>query len=310
MSYVGRFAPSPTGPLHAGSLLAAVGSWLDARSHAGAWHLRVDDLDRFRCRPEFESMQCATLAAFGLQPFSRDGSHAPWRQSERLGAYASAIETLRCRVPIFACDCTRRDRLAEGEDGCLRDCRTRRVDPAGAAWRADLTALAPAVVEDRSLGPIRFDPAVHRDVIVRRRDGLPAYALAVVIDDAARGVTDVVRGGDLLAGTSWQLGLHQALDLKPPRYLHLPVVLEPDGRKLAKSRHAVALDPNAVLIGLLRALQRLRQATPTAQATVETTSTTTQHDMTPQELLEWASARWRPDAFAGLAAVTVETDGR
>lgn len=310
MSYVGRFAPSPTGPLHAGSLLAALGSWLDARAHAGTWHLRIDDLDRFRCRPEFESVQRATLAAFGLQPFSNEGAPEPWRQSERLAVYTAAIETLRSRVPIFACDCTRRDRLAEGEYGCLRDCRERRVDATGSAWRADLTVLSPLIVEDRSLGEIRFDPAVHRDVIVRRRDGLPAYALAVVIDDAARGVTDVVRGGDLLAGTSWQLGLHQALGLRPPRYLHLPVVVEPDGRKLAKSRHAVALEPTAVVSALRRALQRLRQPVPTVQATGRSASETRQAELAPQELLEWASAHWQPGAFAGLAEVMAETDGR
>lgn len=306
MSYVGRFAPSPTGPLHAGSLLAAVGSWLDARAHAGDWHLRIDDLDRFRCRPEYETLQRSTLAAFELKPFAKHADQLPWRQSERLATYDAAIETLRSRVRIFACDCSRRDRLAEGEDGCLRDCRDRRVEPTGSAWRADLTSLPPLVVADRSLGEIRFDPAVHRDVIVRRRDGLPAYALAVVIDDAARGVTDVVRGGDLLAGTCWQLGLHQALGLTPPRYLHLPVVVEADGKKLAKSRHAIALDSQATMSALHLALTRLRQPTPT----MDTPGPTPRQVETPQQLLEWASARWQPSAFAGLAAVAAQTDGR
>lgn len=300
MPYVGRFAPSPTGPLHAGSLLAAIGSWLDARAHGGAWHLRIDDLDRFRCRPEFESTQRTTLATFGLHPFSATDDLAPWRQSERLAAYTSAIETLRSRVPLFACDCSRRDRLAEAEDGCLRDCRERRVDPLRSAWRADLSALTPLTVMDRSLGEIRFDPAVHRDVIVRRRDGLPAYALAVVVDDAARGVTDVVRGGDLLAGTSWQVGLHLALGLTPPRYLHLPVVVEANGEKLAKSRHAVALDPQRVTDTLRLALSRLRQPEPPRELGAASA----------RELLEWSSSHWDPNAFVGLAAVAAETDGR
>ena len=119
-------------------------------------------------------------------------------------------------------------------------------------------------VQDRSLGPIRFDPAQHRDIVVRRRDGIVAYALAVVVDDAEAGVTDVVRGGDLLGGTPWQLALHQALGLEPPRYLHLPVVTEPDGAKLAKSRRAVALEADAAARNLRQALEWLRQPVPQA----------------------------------------------
>lgn len=300
MTYVGRFAPSPTGPLHAGSLLAAVGSWLDARSHRGQWHLRIDDLDRFRCRPEFESMQRATLDAFGLRPFAANDVPLPGHQSTRFAVYDAAIEALRRRVTVFACDCSRKDRRQEGDEGCLRDCRRRRCDPKESAWRADLSALPALRVEDRSLGGIHFDPSIHRDVIVRRRDGLPAYALAVVVDDTALGVTDVVRGGDLLAGTASQLGLHQALGLRPPRYLHLPVVVEADGRKLSKSEHAVSIDPEHAVLALRRTLARLRQPLPPEESRWET----------PQALLAWAGDHWSPEAFVGLGTVPAETDGR
>lgn len=286
---VGRFAPSPTGPLHAGSLLAAVGSWLDARASGGRWTVRIDDLDPQRCREHFVALQMETLAAFGLRPFGFEPT--PWRQSARQGAYADALARLATQVPVFACDCTRRARSQEAESGCLRDCRQRRPPIAGAALRADLRSLRAFEVQDRSLGPIRFEPDQQRDVIVRRRDGAIAYALAVVVDDAAQGITEVVRGGDLLEGTRWQLGLHQALGLRPPGYLHLPVLVEADGHKLAKSRHAIAIDPTEAPRLLRRTLRQLGQSEPPDSK------------ITSESILEWAAEHWSPERFAGVAMI-------
>lgn len=286
---VGRFAPSPTGPLHAGSLLAAVGSWLDARASGGRWTIRIDDLDPQRCREHFVTLQVETLAAFGLKPFGFEPTL--WRQSTRQEAYADALARLSARVAVFTCDCTRRERSQEAESGCLRDCRQRRPPSADAALRADLTSLNACEVQDRSLGPIRFDPYQQRDVIVRRRDGAIAYALAVVVDDAAQGITDVVRGGDLLEGTRWQLGLHQALGLHPPKYLHLPVLVEADGHKLAKSRHAIGIDPSEAPRLLRQTLRQLGQSEPPDSR------------MTSASILDWAAEHWRPEQFAGVAII-------
>lgn len=290
--YAGRFAPSPTGPLHAGSLLAALGSWLDAYAAKGLWTIRIDDLDTQRCREPWVTLHTQTLAVFGLRPLGVTGE--PWRQSQRREAYKQALEQLSNRVPLFACDCTRRERREDSDSGCLNDCRHRRLSPTDTALRADLTGLIAWEVPDRSLGAIQFDPIRQRDVIVRRRDGVIAYALACVVDDAAQGITDVVRGGDLLEGTRWQLGLHQALGLRPPRYLHLPVLIEPDGRKLAKSRRAIALDPAQAQGQLRAALQRLGQPEPPA-ALAECT-----------EILHWAGERWQPERFVGVTTLPAD----
>ncbi|MFM7624857.1 MAG: tRNA glutamyl-Q(34) synthetase GluQRS, partial [Gammaproteobacteria bacterium] len=257
--YIGRFAPSPTGPLHQGSLLAALGSFLDAHHAGGDWLLRLDDLDQPRCRTEHAASILDALAAHGL-----NASRPATRQTDDPRPYAAALAALEARGLLFACDCSRREFAAAGltEPCCLRDCRTRRPPASGSALRVDLSALHPMTREDSSLGTIRFDPAQHRDLVVRRRDGIVAYALAVVVDDADAGVTDVVRGGDLREGTGWQLALHQALALEPPRYLHLPVVVEPDGTKLAKSRRSVPLDAGAAARNLVQVLGWLRQPVP------------------------------------------------
>lgn len=288
----GRFAPSPTGPLHLGSLLAALGSFLDAHHQGGEWLLRIDDLDRPRCRQEHADAILDALAAHRLH-----SSRPVTRQSDDPTPYTAAIAALDERGLLFNCDCSRRELAASGiadggEPCCLRDCRTRRPDASGSALRADLTGLRPMTVQDRSLGPIRFDPARHRDVVVRRRDGIVAYALAVVVDDAGAGVTDVVRGGDLLQGTAWQLALHQMLGLEPPRYLHLPVVTEPDGTKLAKSRRSVPLDPGIATRNLKRALEWLNQPVPTALDEGDIAAA-----------LKAAAERWDSARFAGRAEI-------
>ena len=294
---VGRFAPTPSGPLHIGSLLAAVGSWLDAHAAGGEWLLRIDDLDGPRCRPEHEH---AILHALDLHGLGHDRSLL--RQSADPARYERALQALAARGVLFECRCTRRELAGEERDCCLRDCRHRgqrtllpSIDGLETSLRVDLTALAPMRCADRSLGLIEFDPARHRDLVVRRRDGIVAYALAVVVDDAAAGITDVVRGGDLLAGTPWQLALQQMLGLPTPRYLHLPVVIERDGQKLAKSRHSVALDPATATANLRSVLGWLRQPC-------------TGPKKNAAELLAAAASVWDPACFAGSAEVRLSED--
>jgi glutamyl-Q tRNA(Asp) synthetase len=265
-----------------------VGSWLDATSW-GEWLLRIDDLDTPRCRPQHEHAILAALCAFGL-----DSADEPKRQSDRRARYAQAETTLASRLPLFHCDCTRRDLARGGEPCCARDCRRRRCDPADSALRADLRGLPVLRVLDRSLGEIQFAPQLHRDVIIRRRDGLHSYHLATVVDDADEGITDVVRGADLLPSTVWQLALQAALDLPTPVYLHLPLVVEPDGRKLAKSRHSAPLEPGRATEQLRRVLGWLGQPQPPL----------TLRDA--RSMLAWLRPRWDPARLLGLREVRLE----
>jgi glutamyl-Q tRNA(Asp) synthetase len=268
-------------------LLAAVGSWLDAAD--GVCLLRIDDLDTTRCRPDYERAILRTLDTFGLR---YPGTVI--RQSSRTASYAAAVARLGARIPLFHCDCTRRELAGEGEACCLKDCRDRRCDPSSSSLRADLRSLEPMTVVDRSLGEMHFDPRKQRDVIVRRRDGVHTYPLATVIDDAEQGVTDVVRGADLVSSTPWQLALHQALDSSPPRYLHLPIVVEPDGSKLAKSRRSAALEPTEAQAQLRRVLKWLAQDEPPAALDAA------------GDVLDWMKPRWDPTRFAGSTSVTLE----
>lgn len=244
--YIGRFAPSPTGPLHAGSLLAALGSWLHARRHGGRWLLRVEDLDPPREPPGSAEDQLATLARLGLHA---DGP-VLW-QSRRHAAYAEALARLQADGLAFRCGCSRADLAASA--GIHRGCIT--APPADP--RAGSVRLR---VDDR---PIAFDDAVHGrivqhlastvgDVVLRRADGLWAYQLACVVDDAFQGITHIVRGADLLDSTPRQIALQQALGLPTPHYLHLPLRRDAQGRKLSKSEGAASIDGQKPL-DLLRA---------------------------------------------------------
>lgn len=246
--YRGRFAPSPTGPLHAGSLVAALASWLDARAHDGKWLIRIEDIDTARERPGAAAEQLATLAALGME-----SDEPVVVQSRRQDLYAAALQHLRAAGRIYVCHCTRALRAGAPEGAAYPGtCRDRRLDPPG----AERLRIAPGITDfvDRAFGPVRQDVAqAVGDVIVRRADGFWAYQLAVVVDDAAQGITDVVRGADLLDNTPRQICLQRALGLATPRYLHLPLVLGPDGRKLSKSAGDAQLrrDP----AGALQALQ-------------------------------------------------------
>ena len=282
----GRFAPSPTGALHLGSLVAALGSYLDARAGGGRWLVRMEDLDRARVVPGCEAQMLRTLEAFGLE---WDGPVL--RQSERTALYADALGRLGAAGLTFECSCTRRE-LGD-EPGYPGTCRAgpRRPGPHAVRFRVPAGALT---VADRIQGACHFDLAACGDVIVRRRDGAFAYQLAVVVDDAAQGVTDVVRGADLLGSTPWQVALQQALGLPPVRYAHLPLLTEPDGAKLAKSRHSVPLDPARAPQLLCRGLGLLGQEPP-AKLELEPI----------RVVLGWARAHWRLGPLQGIREVRV-----
>jgi len=233
---VGRFAPSPTGPLHLGSLLAALGSWLSARAQGGRWLLRVEDIDPPREVPGAAALQISTLRAFGLEA---DGEVI--RQAVRGELYRAALQRLVKSGLAFACRCSRSDLIAAG--GIHRACV---AHPSGLAEAFRLRVGEGDTVgfDDAVQGRFeqRVDEAVG-DFVLLRADGCWAYQLAVVVDDAEQGVTEVVRGADLLDSTPRQIVLQRALGLPTPRYAHLPLVLDAQGRKLSKSLSALPVDP-------------------------------------------------------------------
>lgn len=251
-AYRGRFAPSPTGDLHAGSLLAALGSWLLARCSGGEWLIRIEDLDPPREVPGAAERQLRALAACGLV------SDAPVvRQSTRQTLYAAALDRLLDSGLAFECHCSRTDLAAS--NGIHRRCIARRPRP-DPSVRLRVPHGAIVGFEDELRGPQRQDVAAEvGDFVLRRADGLWAYQLAVVVDDADQGMTAVVRGADLLDSTPRQILLQQMLGLPTPRYLHLPLVSDDRGRKLSKSEGAYAVDAVRPLHALGEAWRRLGQ---------------------------------------------------
>lgn len=249
--YRGRFAPSPTGELHAGSLLAAFGSWLMARHQQGEWLVRIEDLDPPRESPGMAARQLATLAAFGLV-----SDRPVQRQSERGELYDKALKKLVAQGDVFPCFCSRSD--LEPFGGIHRRC----VDePSGRvrAWRLRMPDRTVAF-EDRVRG--HFSQNLARDVgdvVLRRADGFWAYQLAVVVDDADQAITDVVRGADLLDSTPRQIYLQGLLGVPTPGYAHLPLLLDAERRKLSKSDASTPIDPGNPLPTLRRLYELLGQ---------------------------------------------------
>ena len=255
MSAAGRFAPSPTGPLHFGSLLAATASYLDARSRGERWLLRMDDLDVHRNVPGAEA---AILHALEAHSLSWDGSIV--RQSERLPLYEHALETLARRGLTFHCTCSRRSLKATGP--YPGTCRSANRDPAAAAVRVRVDGK-PVAFTDLIAGPRQELLAdTLGDFIIRRRDGLVAYQLATAVDDGDRDITRVVRGSDLLSNTARQIYLMRLLELSPPEYAHVPVLLNDRGQKLSKQTHAPALDNSRPAANLLHVLPALALKPP------------------------------------------------
>ena len=279
-AYTGRFAPTPSGYLHFGSLLAALASWLDARHVGGRWLLRMEDLDPPREMPGAQDAILRTLDSYGLH---WDGPVL--RQSERLPAYQACLEQLFRQGLAYACLCSRK--TLEASRGIYPGtCRNACHDPAGAAIRLRVPELQYCFT-DRVQG--RFCQHLGRelgDFVIRRRDGLYAYQLAVVLDDAWQGVSDVVRGADLLDNTPRQLYLQELLGLPSPRYLHVPLIIQPDGHKLGKRYRSPPLSPEQASPLLLRALRALGQQPPADL-----------QGATPGEILAWAKLHWDASAI-------------
>lgn len=296
--YRGRFAPSPTGPLHFGSLIAALGSYLQARRQGGEWWLRIEDIDPPREAPGARDAILASLEAHGLH---WDGPVQ--YQSQRLERYAQRLERLAAEGRLYACECSRKRIAEHGErrGGALHYpgwCRERHLPFApGRARRLDTRGLVIAF-EDAIQGPQRMIPAEEGgDFVLQRADGLYSYQLAVAVDDAEQGMTEVVRGSDLLASTPRQIAVQRLLGLPIPAYAHLPVAVDAGGRKLSKQNRAPALDDRRAGENLWRALRFLGQAPPTELRRAP-----------PATVLDWGREHWSLKKVPRTAAMEVSAD--
>jgi len=310
--YRGRFAPSPTGPLHFGSLVAAVGSYLDARHHHGIWLVRMEDLDAPRCVAGSADDILRTLETFGLYWDSDVGRAAPanlsgiarptvLHQSQRTAAYDEALHSLQSLGAVYPCCCTRKeiaDSALHGIDGPVYPGTCRNGIPAGREGRE---GRAWRVCTDNN--PVGFDDALQGhitqhleseigDFVVKRADGLYAYQLAVVVDDAYQNITHIVRGCDLLASTPRQIHLQRLLGLPTPAYMHLPVAVNVQGEKLSKQTLAPAISTDDAVATLISALDFLRQQPPAElrQGSIE-------------EVLSWAVENWQPERLKGCRQI-------
>jgi glutamyl-Q tRNA(Asp) synthetase len=247
-SYRGRFAPSPTGPLHAGSLVAALASWLDARAQGGRWLVRIEDVDKPRCVPGADQEILRQLAACRLVP-----DEPPVWQSRREPLYQQALDRLVQAGRAYPCACSRKDiedalralgrpRVRHAELVYPGTCRDGLQGRAARAWRFRVDEGRLAWTDRRLVAQAQDVAGEVGDFVLKRADGLFAYQLAVLVDDAAQGITHVVRGEDLADNTARQILLQQALDLPTPSYLHTPLVLGANGEKLSKQNGAAPLD--------------------------------------------------------------------
>jgi glutamyl-Q tRNA(Asp) synthetase len=284
--YVGRFAPSPTGALHLGSLLAAVGSYVDARANGGRWLLRIEDIDTPRVVPGSADNILRTLELFGLQ---WDGPVE--YQSRRMERYAAALSELRNRGLAYECSCTRREIGGSEEGGYRGACRKGPNRPGPTSVRFRLEDTKVVCFQDRIQGQCCEPLNTMGDVVIRRRDGLYAYQLAVVVDDHDQAVTDIVRGSDLLPSTAWQIEIRSALEFPAVSHAHLPLLVESDGSKLAKSKHSVPIDAARAGPLIVQVLKFLRMQPP---ADLEPK---------PATALAWAISNWRLDNLRKVLAV-------
>lgn len=296
MRYRGRFAPTPSGPLHAGSMLTALASFLQARAAGGTWLLRIDDLDQARCRPEHCDTILRQLEAHGLL-----WDETPRRQSAHIEEYEAAFEQLLARQPLYACGCTRAQ-LAQTSiaaiDGAVYagTCRGQSKNLLGKAVRLAVADIS-LQFEDACQGLlVRALAQEVGDFIVRRADGQISYQLACVVDEQAQGITEVVRGADLIGSSFRQRYLQQLLDLRQPAYLHVPVLLDQYGRKLSKQNHAESVDRRSVSENLLAGLTALGQQPPASL-----------QGAAAAEILQWACTAWD---IPRLAATIADKSGR
>lgn len=295
-AYVGRFAPSPTGPLHFGSLLAACASYLDAKSHAGQWLLRIEDIDPPREMPGASEAIVEALARFG---FEWDGPVI--YQSRSADAHLAALEQLDHDGLTYACGCSRRDLAdeAEGPLGTIYPGTCRDGTDADEVAIRVRVADEDIVFEDGLQGRRRLDlVAESGDFVVRRKDGLIAYHLAVVVDDHLQGVTHIVRGMDLIDSTPRQIWLQRCLGYETPEYLHIPVAVHDNGDKLSKLTGARAVGERAIGATLYAALRALRQAPPDSLG-----------DASPADIWDWAIRHWNREPLRGLGQIPVQDFG-
>ena len=270
VAYRGRFAPSPTGPLHLGSLVAALASCLDARAHRGTWLVRIEDIDAPRTVPGAADAIVATLARFGMH-----ADAPPEWQSRRSGHYRAALERLKADGHVYPCGCTRKEIADSQLHAHQRNttliypgtCRAGLHGKPARAWRLRVPDGDAARIrfDDRWQGPQQQDLATEvGDFVLLRADGQWAYQLAVVVDDAAAGITHVVRGADLLDSTARQIWLQRCLRVPTPAWMHVPVVARADGEKLSKQNGAQALDASRPLDALDAAARHLGLELPAA----------------------------------------------
>ena len=294
--YAGRFAPSPTGPLHFGSLVAAVGSYLDARAHNGKWLVRIDDIDPPREQPGAATQILQTLEAFG---FEWDGEAV--HQSQRSTSYDAALDQLGDQ--LYSCNCSRKQIASSGRDGPYGriysgTCRDKALPNQIAAALRVRVGPGATVCDDLIQG--KYAQNLEQDIgdfIVRRRDGLYGYHLATAIDDAAQSITHIVRGADLLESTPRQIFLQQLLGLTTPQYAHLPVAVNPAGDKLSKQTHAQPLQIATANKALFAALDFLGQM-PNPELQHESLSS----------LWTWALSNWSLATVPKKPKITVNDD--
>jgi glutamyl-Q tRNA(Asp) synthetase len=294
--YRGRFAPTPSGPLHLGSLLTAVAGWLQARRCGGKWLLRIDDLDAQRSRPAAADIILRQLESHGLW-----WDEAPRWQSRHRDEYQTALEQLSLRAPVYPCVCTRaalaRDSRA-GPDGPIYrgTCRDRNSMTAERAARRLRIQDGELLLQDLFLGTVgRNLQSEIGDFVVRRADGVAGYQLASVVDDLAMGITDIIRGRDLVASSCRQWYLRKILDVPQPGHGHLPILLDRAGQKLSKQNHAAPLQSSQASANLLRCLGYLNQSPPAELAGAP-----------PAAVLAWAQQHWMPQRVGSAAGLAVE----
>lgn len=294
--YCGRFAPTPSGPLHLGSLLTALASYLDARHHGGRWLLRIDDLDTARCVRGADAQILRQLESHGLE---WDGQ--PYYQSGYRDRYEAGLKQLQEQGLIYACACTRAQlasRSRSGIDGPIYDghCRTLGLplDHQALRFRNDEGSLT---LVDRIQGGLQRDLARDiGDFVVRRRDGITGYQLACAIDEHTLGITHVVRGADLLGSSFSQLRLMRQLGIAPPQYAHLPVLSDAQGHKLSKQNHAPAIEPEQACWQLWDCLHYLQQTPPESLRGAPV-----------RELIAWGLAHWSPQRIPALLLRPLES---
>ena len=283
--YVGRFAPSPTGPLHFGSLVSALASYLDAKSNHGQWLIRIEDVDQTRCKTEYADVILEGLASYGLT-----SDQTILYQSQRSALYQASLLNLQQQGQVFPCNCTRQQ-ITQLGGRHPNTCSSNQLAPH--SWRL-LCPHTSYSLEDAIQGTLTFELNQEDNApILKRKDGLFSYQLAVVVDDHLQGITHVVRGADLLDTTAQQLHLYHLLGWTPPKFTHIPLILDQQGRKISKQNHAIALEMGSINI-LKRALSYLQLAPLTAHS-IDT-------------LLIEAIEKWQPKHLPPELSLTIQAE--